>query len=129
MKIQKYFKKIEHGRSMVEMLGVLAIIGMLSLGSVWLYDYASKFYEANHIQDSLGKAKNLADVNQSPTHIREVERLLRQTVGKYNPQIQQTEIRNPSTGDGQKMTYTVTLQEVDERVCQLTMNKKDVNIY
>ena len=115
----------ETGRSMVEILGVLAIIGILSLGSVWLYDYASKFYEANHIQDSLGKAKNLADVNQSPTHIREVERLLRQTVGQYNPQIQQTEIRNPDT-DGQKMTYTVTLQEVDERVCQLTMNKKDV---
>ncbi len=125
MKFPHKFIKSEHGRSMVEMLGVLAIIGMLSLGSVWLYDYASKFYEANHIQDSLGKAKNLADVNQSPTHIREVERLLRQTVGQYNPQIQQTEIRNPDT-DGQKMTYTVTLQEIDERVCQLIMNKKDV---
>ena len=65
MKIPHKFIKSEHGRSMVEILGVLAIIGMLSLGSVWLYDYASKFYEANHIQDSLGKAKNLADVNQS----------------------------------------------------------------
>ncbi len=125
MKFPHKFIKSEHGRSMVEILGVLAIIGMLSLGSVWLYDYASKFYEANHIQDSLGKAKNLADVNQSSTHIREVERLLRQTVGQYNPQIQQTEIRNPDT-DGQKMTYTVTLKEVDKRVCLLTMNKKDV---
>ena len=125
MKFMQRIKINELGRSMLEMLAVLVIIGLLSLGSVGLYDYASKFYEANHIQDSLGKAKNLADVNQSPTHIREVERLLRQTVGQYNPQIQQTEIRNPDT-DGQKMTYTVTLQEVDERVCQLTMNKKDV---
>ena len=58
--------------------------------------------------------------------IREVERLLRQTVGQYNPEIQQTEIKNPSTGDGQKMTYTVTLKEVDERVCQQMIGKGDV---
>ena len=63
MKMPRCFRKSEYGRSMVEMLGVLAIIAILSLGSVWLCDYASKFYEANHIQDSLGKAKNLADVN------------------------------------------------------------------
>ena len=124
MKIQKYFKKIEHGRSMVEMLGVLAIIGVLSLGSVWLYDYASKFYEANHIQDSIAKAKSLADVNQSSTHIREVERLLRQTLGQYNPQIQQMEIRNSS--EGKKMTNVITLQDVNERVCQIEFTKQDV---
>ena len=124
MKMPRCFRKSEYGRSMVEILGVLAVIGLLSLGSVWLYDYASKFYEANHIQDSLAKAKSMADINQSPTHIREVERLLRQTVGEYNPEIQQTEIRNSS--DGQKMTYTVTLKHIDERVCQLMMNKKDV---
>ena len=55
-----------------------------------------------------------------------MERLLRQTVGQYNPEIQQTEIKNPSTDDGQKMTYTVTLKEVDERVCQQMIGKGDV---
>ena len=28
-------KKLESGRSMVEMLGVLAIIGVLSIGGIW----------------------------------------------------------------------------------------------
>ena len=39
----------ETGRSMVEMLGVLAIIGVLSIGSIQGYTYAMNKYRANHV--------------------------------------------------------------------------------
>jgi len=54
MKIQqlsKFFKKNESGRSMVEMLGVLAVIGVLSIGGIYGYKMAmGKFFE-NDIRD------------------------------------------------------------------------------
>ena len=39
----------ESGRSMVEMLGVLAIIGVLSIGAIWLYRYSLNTIMANSI--------------------------------------------------------------------------------
>ena len=44
-----YFKQknAETGRSMVEILGVLAVIGVLSIGGIYGYAYAMKKYTAN----------------------------------------------------------------------------------
>ena len=54
----------ESGRSMVEMLGVLAIIGVLSIGGIAGYTTAMKSYKANEIANAVsmlyvtGKATN-----------------------------------------------------------------------
>lgn len=48
-------KKFESGRSMVEMLGVLAIIGVLSIGGIAGYTLAMKRHRANQIVDILNK--------------------------------------------------------------------------
>lgn len=45
----KSLKKLTLGRSMVEMIGVLAIIGILSIGSFQAYEYAVDSHEANQI--------------------------------------------------------------------------------
>ena len=42
-------KKIESGRSMVEMLGVLALIGVLSITGIYGYTIAMRKYRANEI--------------------------------------------------------------------------------
>ena len=42
-------RKMEKGRSMVEMLGVLAIIGVLSVGGIYGYTVAMNKYKANEI--------------------------------------------------------------------------------
>jgi len=47
----KLFKKNESGRSMVEMLGVLAIIGVLSVGGISGYRYATKMMKYNEINE------------------------------------------------------------------------------
>lgn len=53
-KAQKKVQK-EQGRSMVEMLGVLAIIGVLSVGGIAGYSMAMNRYKANQVLDIAGK--------------------------------------------------------------------------
>ena len=45
----------ETGRSMVEMLGVLAIMGILSIGGIAGYTYAMNRLKANDIIDGVNK--------------------------------------------------------------------------
>ena len=52
--------KIESGRSMVEMLGVLAIIGVLSIGGIAGYTMAMNRYRANEIIDTASKLSVVA---------------------------------------------------------------------
>ena len=48
-KTNKNYKRSQKGRSMVEMLGVLAIIGVLSVGGVYGYGVAMKKHKANEL--------------------------------------------------------------------------------
>ena len=48
-------KKSESGRSMVEMLGVLAIIGVLSIGGIAGYTLSMRRYRANQVLDVVNK--------------------------------------------------------------------------
>ena len=50
-----FLKKSESGRSMVEMLGVLAIIGVLSIGGIAGYTLSMRRYRANQVLDALNK--------------------------------------------------------------------------
>ncbi len=49
------FKKSQSGRSMVEMLGVLAIIGVLSVGGIAGYSHSMRRHRANQIADFVAK--------------------------------------------------------------------------
>ncbi len=48
-------KKQESGRSMVEMLGVLAVIGVLSVGGIAGYTLSMRRHRANAIVDTVAK--------------------------------------------------------------------------
>ena len=48
----------EHGRSMVEMLGVLAVVGVLSIGGIQGYTYAMNKYRSNQILNELNIASH-----------------------------------------------------------------------
>ena len=58
MKIPHCFRKSEYGRSMVEMLGVLAIIGVLSIGGIQGYTYAMNKYRSNHVLNEINMASH-----------------------------------------------------------------------
>lgn len=48
--IQKTF---DNGRSMVEMIGVLTIVGFLTLGGIWGFDRASQMMRINDLKDQV----------------------------------------------------------------------------
>ena len=58
----KTMTKNESGRSMVEMLGVLAIIGVLSVGGIAGYTMAMKKYKAHNVVDCISKLSVAAEV-------------------------------------------------------------------
>ena len=60
-------KQRETGRSMIEMLGVLVIIGLLSVGAVSGYRYAMNRYESGLIQEIIAQAKILVTSNRVQT--------------------------------------------------------------
>ena len=71
------FKKSESGRSMVEMLGVLAIIGVLSVGGIAGYSLSMRRHRANTIMDLMSKyallvynicQQDLLEKNQTGNH-------------------------------------------------------------
>ena len=47
------YKKLESGRSMIEMLGVLAIIGVLSVGGIAGYSKAMNKFKTNQVADNV----------------------------------------------------------------------------
>ena len=55
MFLKKSNKQQQSGRSMVEMLGVLAIIGVLSIGGIAGYTLSMRRYRANQVIDALNK--------------------------------------------------------------------------
>ena len=56
--LMKIFKNNQSGRSMVEMLGVLAIIGVLSVGAIAGYSKAMMKYKMNKTLDIISHATN-----------------------------------------------------------------------
>ena len=55
MEAHMFKKKNETGRSMVEMLGVLAITGVLSIGGIAGYTLSMRRHRANQVVDALNK--------------------------------------------------------------------------
>ena len=53
----------ETGRSMTEMLGVLAVIGVLSIGGIQGYTYATNKYRANNVLNEM----NIASLHLATT--------------------------------------------------------------
>jgi len=51
--MKTYAKKNQNGRSMIEMLGVLAIVGVLSAGGIAGYSMAMQSYKTNQLIDKI----------------------------------------------------------------------------
>ncbi len=104
----------ESGRSMVEMLGVLAVIGVLSIGGIAGYRTAMDYYQANEIIDSVSKAATQLSVG-----------LVAGTAGKT------LTLDETTTTNGYDMaaaidapgTFVVQVQGVTKSVCENILNR------
>ena len=101
---------LENGRSMVEMLGVLAIVGVLSIGGITGYSYGMDKYRANEtINDVMLRAADLITQIQqtgTPNLIAEWG-----DKGTFYP-------INLIWDDGEKQ-YGLVVDNVPSRVCQI----------
>ncbi len=128
------FKKLESGRSMVEMLGVLAIIGVLSVGGIAGYSLSMRRHRANQIVDAIGKYSTLAYgkcqqkiLNGEVNSVTDAGCRSNALIGNYEDtdlgqlpagvtKINHSYIE-PSSGTGADMTVTY-VSFTDEKICQ-----------
>ena len=109
--MQNLRRKNESGRSMVEMLGVLAIIGVLSAGGVYGYGVAMKKHKANELlhQASMLAATVSAQIESLGGDLPETITDFGSTnYGKFSTSVTQTE---------DKKKFVLTIENVDSSVC------------
>ena len=113
---------LERGRSMIEMLGVLAIMGLLAIGGIWGYQYAMGIYRAGQIQDVMAQAKALT-VTKRTTSQNSLSSFLDKTAtAGLNPAVNIVETTDAS---GRTIRiYTITLNNVEEHVQRFAYARK-----
>ncbi len=71
--LQAETQPADSGRSMVEMLGTLAVMGVLAIGGIMGYNYAMKKYRSNQITNELSVLSNQIFLTMSMPHEGEYE--------------------------------------------------------
>ena len=111
--------KTQTGRSMVEMVGVLILVGVLSIGALFGYEWAIDKYRSNMlVQDVLRRAvhiKNQLDSRSRNINLNKFEKV--SLMGAY------IDLENnlPITENG-KTIVGIYVQDVSRRVCQMTFD-------
>ena len=102
----KNYKRSQKGRSMVEMLGVLAIVGVLSVGGISAYGVAMKKHKANELMAATMQEAVLISAQLA--------------TGKTNPSL--SSFNNSLFASASTVTGTdnfkIVLNAVDEDVCK-----------
>ncbi len=62
--MKTFQKQMQSGRSMVEMIGVIAIMGLLSVGGIYGYRQAYNSYRATALKDIVLQGKVVVDTNK-----------------------------------------------------------------
>ena len=113
---------LERGRSMIEMLGVLAIMGLLAVGGIWGYQYAMNTYRAGQIQDVMTQAKALTVTKRTASQNSLSSFLEKTATAGLNPAVNIVETTDAS---GRTIrVYTITLNNVDEQVQRFAYARK-----
>lgn len=105
--------KYETGRSMVEMLGTLAIIGVLSVGAIAGYSYGMDKYRANQtVNDIMLRAVDLmTQASQGRTAL---------SLDEWNNETSIYDFTNPAySEDGLIMLDVGTNEKISQRVCEM----------
>lgn len=100
--------KLESGRSMVEMLGVLAIIGVLSIGGIAGYTMAMNRNTANNITDAAAKLSVIAYAR-----------------GQSNSSVTAVNFNEAGLGNGNNITNTMKAYTANGAV-EVTVDDNDV---
>lgn len=110
-------KKAEQGRSMVEILAVLSIMTVLSLGAIGGYNYLNTSYQASKIKDGIMKLQTLIEARQVRTEY-DVRKFLKKAAVPYVAIMEDGKYKVAQATDptGFHKTMTITFQDVPERM-------------
>ena len=106
-------RRTQYGRSMIEMLGVLAIVGVLSIGGIALYRRAVNNHHANTILDDVNRFAFVITERGNFTIDAEIPKGDFKESGLYTLKGYQAE-------SGQ---YSITVKNVPKGVCELLVDK------
>ena len=110
-------KNLENGRSMVEMLGTLAIIGVLSIGGIAGYSYGMDKYRANQtIHDiSLRTVDLMTQASQGRTEL---------SLAEWDKETTIYDFANPAYVEGENLiAFDVgTTKKMPQSVCQMVFD-------
>ena len=115
--------KSQNGRSMLEMMFVLAIVGILSLVTFWGYEMAMTRYRANEIIKQMEMfAFHIEQQFEAEVDlIEDFDLLDYQPNGEVNPDIQIAGYAGSFAVDEETTAFEVTLNAVEEEVCERVM--------
>ncbi len=113
---KKKTRENESGRSMVEMLGVLAIMGVLAIGGIAGYRYAMDKYNANEILNEVRKRAVTASQ----------QRILGRTIdlSEWNNTIQGHPVTAADNYNGDTSFFALTVSGIEQGVCDLVIKEK-----
>ena len=113
---KKKTRENESGRSMVEMLGVLAIMGVLAIGGIAGYRYAMDKYNANEILNEVRKRAVTASQ----------QRILGRTIdlSEWNNTIQGHPVVTVDNYGGDTSFFALTVSGIEKGVCDLVIKEK-----
>ena len=124
--MKKIEKQTQSGRSMVEMIGVIAIIGLLSIGGIYAYRQAHNAYRATALRDIVLQGKLAVETAKRGA-----------TANTLKLYAQKTSINCPSgscatmTESDRKKTFSLSSQEtkgVCERILERTEELNNLGI-
>ena len=120
--MQNLRKTNETGRSMVEMLGVLAIVGVLSVGGVYGYGVAMKKHKANELlhQASMQASSIAAQIASGKTDLA-LENFGNSSNGSFSSVKGPDGSTNYQSGDDK---FTMQITGMDEAVCKQMQGMK-----
>ena len=115
MKYRNYLKQLEYGRSMVEILGVLAIIGVLSIGGIQGYKYAMDKHRANDIVHEVNmRVQDIWHTYQDKPFPAEFSEW---------PEMTQTGFPIDVVPNPNNITFSVDIENVPNGVCKEVVNE------
>ena len=123
-------KKFQSGRSMIEMLGVLAIIGVLSIAALSGFTYAMNRHKAN---------ETIHDVMLRATNVPMIDEFYTERAGDYewsfaglpeDGQLGSFYMMHTLVSDLNEYVYRVVVSDVPKRVCRqvLSLNPTDIDV-
>ena len=103
----------QSGRSMVEMLGVLAVIGVLSVTAIGGYRYGMDKYHANEILKGVSARAMTASMEKTQTHTL--------TLAGHADDINGYTVGKETAPGGDNTRFAITVSGVPESICDLVL--------